>query len=177
MTVGVYPGTFDPPTVAHVAIAEAALQQGDLDRVVIVVSESPLGKKDAGVAPLDARVRLLDAVAKTRPWLTVMVNDGGLISDVAAGYDAVILGADKWQQVDDPAWYGGSVTARDDAVARLPRVLLAPRHGFVPVGLPAGALVLELPDEHGAVSSTAVRDGNLDWLAEDALDIWTPPMP
>ena len=175
--VGIYPGTFDPPTVAHVAIAEAALQQGGLDRVVLVVSESPLGKKDAGVAELDARVRLLDAIANTRPWLSVTVNDGGLISDIAAGYDAVILGADKWQQVTDPAWYGESVPARDAAVARLPRVILAPRHGFVPDALPAGALVLDLPSDHGVVSSTGVRDGNLEWLAEDALDIWTPPMP
>ncbi len=175
--VGVYPGTFDPPTVAHVAIAEAALQQGGLDRVVLAVSESPLGKKDAGVAALEARVRLLDAIARDRPWLTVAVNEVGLISDIAAGYDAVILGADKWQQVTDPSWYGGSVPARDAAVARLPRVLLAPRHGFVPAGLPAGALVLDLPSEHATVSSTGVRDGNLEWLAEDALDIWTPPMP
>jgi hypothetical protein len=143
----------------------------------LVVSGSPLGKKDAGVAPLDDRVRLLGAVAESRAWLSVAVNDGGLIVDIAAGFDAVVIGTDKWLQVTDPAWYGGSVAARDAAVARLPRVLLAPRHGVVPQDLPAGALVLDLPDEHGAISSTGVREGNLEWLAEDALDLWTPPMP
>lgn len=140
------------------------------------MSESPLGKKDAGVAPIDDRVRLLRAVAATRPWLSVAVNDGGLISDIAAGYDAVVLGTDKWLQVTDPNWYGGSVSARDAAVARLPVVLLAPRHGTVPPDLPAGAVVLQVPEHHGAVSSTAVRDGRLEWLAEDALNLWTPPM-
>lgn len=176
-TVGVYPGTFDPPTVAHVAIAEAAWRQGGLDRLVLAVSKSPLGKKDSGVSQLDQRVPLLDAVAATRTWLSVAVNDGGLISDIAAGYDAVVLGSDKWVQVTDPGWYGGSDSARDAAVALLPRVLLAPRNGVVPADLPAGALVLQLPLEHGIVSSSGVRDGNIEWLAEDALELWTPRMP
>ncbi|MGH9068018.1 MAG: hypothetical protein ACRD0J_11125, partial [Acidimicrobiales bacterium] len=39
----------------------------------------------------------------------------------------VILGADKWAQVLDPAFYGGSRSARDAAVARLPLVVLARR--------------------------------------------------
>ena len=159
------------------AIAEAAWRQGGLDRLVLAVSESPLGKKDSGVSALHERVRLLGAVAASREWLAVGVNKGGLISDIATGYDAVVLGSDKWIQVTDPAWYGGSDSARDAAVALLPRVLLAPRHGVVPPDLPAGALVLELPLEHGIVSSSGVRDGNLEWLAEDALDLWTPPMP
>jgi hypothetical protein len=173
-TVGVYPGTFDPPTVAHVAIAEAALLQGGLDRLDLVVSESPLGKIDADVAALDARVRLLDAIAEARPWLRIIVNKGGLISDIAAGYDAVVLGADKWQQVVDPAWYGGSVEARDEAVRLLPRVLIAPRDGFVTERLPPGALVLDLPSVHGSVSSTGAREGRIEWVALDVAGMWKP---
>ena len=174
-TVGVYPGTFDPPTVAHVAIAEAAVQQAGLDRLDLAVSESPLGKNDAGVAPLATRVRLLEAITETRPSLNVVVNPGGLISDIVAGYDAVVLGADKWEQVVDPAWYDGSVAARDEAVRRLPRVLLAPRHGFVPQGLPPDALVLDLPSEHLSVSSTGAREGRMEWLASEIHRLWRPP--
>lgn len=173
--VGVYPGTFDPPTVAHVAIAEAAFRQGDLDRLDLVVSESPLGKKESAVAPMETRVEFLNAIGETRPWLTVIVDRGGLISDIATGYDAVVLGADKWQQVVDPAWYGGSVRVRDEAVERLPRVLLAPRDGFVPDGLPGDALVLDLPSEHGSISSTGARDGRTDWVAHEISRLWTPP--
>lgn len=172
--VGVYPGTFDPPTVAHVAIAEAALQQGGLDRLDLAVSESPLGKSDAVVAPLTTRVRLLEAIAEARPSLNVVVNRGGLISDIVAGYDAVVLGADKWQQVVDPDWYQGSAADRDDAVRRLPRVLLAPREGFVPDGLPPDALVLDLPSEHGSVSSTGAREGRMEWLASEIHRLWRP---
>jgi nicotinic acid mononucleotide adenylyltransferase len=67
---GAYPGTFDPPTVAHLAIAEAARSQCGLDRVDFIVNRSPLGKVDT--RPLDARVAMLEAVAATRPWLSVV---------------------------------------------------------------------------------------------------------
>ena len=58
------------------------------------------------------------------------MTDAQLITDIAAGYDVVVMGADKWAQVRDPAWYDGSTAARDAALARLARVLVAPRPGF-----------------------------------------------
>ena len=112
VAVGAYPGTFNPPTVAHLAIAEAARQQGGLDRLDLVVSAMPLGK-DPARPPLERALAVLEAIAATRPWLGVRVTDQQLIADVAAGYDAVVVGADKWLQIVDPAWYGGSPAARD----------------------------------------------------------------
>ncbi len=180
-TVGSYPGTFNPPTVAHLAIAEAAREQGRLDRVELVVSEMPLGKEPA-VPALADRVSVLEAVASGRPWLAVRVTTRKLIADLAEGYDAVVVGADKWLQVVDPAWYGGSLVARDEAVAQLPRVLLVPRPGHtLPADLPEGALVLDVDAAHGAVSSTAVRAGRLDWMVDEAAaydretGAWTDP--
>jgi len=172
LSVGAYPGTFDPPTVAHLAIAEAAWRQGGLDRLELVLCESPLGKKDADVAPLESRLELLEAICETRPWLGVAVSESELICDIAEGYDAVVMGADKWAQVVDPAWYGGSVAARDDAVRRLPQVLLAPRASHAPAGLPPGAVLLEVHDDHASVSSSAVREGRLEWLAPEASGAW-----
>lgn len=174
MRAGAYPGTFDPPTVAHLAIAEAAWRQGGLDRIDLVVSESPLGKKDAGVAPLSARVELLAAVCEPRPWLDVAVKDSELIADIAKGYDAIVLGADKWAQVTDPAWYGDSVSRRDEAVERLPRVLLALRGSDPPIGLPPDALVLDIHRDHLLVSSSAVRGGQIEWLAPEVAAAWRP---
>ena len=174
MKVGAYPGTFDPPTVAHLAIAEAAWRQGGLDRIELVVCESPLGKKDAEIAPLETRVQLLEVVCETRPRLAVAVSEAELICDIAEGYDAVVMGADKWAQVVDLAWYDGSEEARDAAVTRLPRLLFAPRASHPPAGLPPGALVLDLEEHHSTVSSTAVRQGRLDWLAPEACGPWRP---
>ena len=109
-----YPGTFDPPTVAHLAIAEAARSQCELTSVDLVVNPNPLGK--SGMRPLETRVAMLEAVAAHRPWLRVVVTDQLHLADIAKGYDVLVLGADKWEQVLDPAFYA-SEAARDAAVS------------------------------------------------------------
>jgi nicotinic acid mononucleotide adenylyltransferase len=162
--IGVYPGSFDPPTVAHVAIAAAAHDQADLDRVVLAISRVALGKEDRGGPRLEDRLAVLRSIGATRPWLDAVVTDQQLIADVADGYDAVIVGADKWAQIMDPDWYG-SVTARDAAVARLPRLLVAPRPPFSPRGVE----LLDVPAAHKDISSTAVRRGTRQWMAPEAV--------
>lgn len=157
---GAYPGTFDPPTVAHLAIAEAARRQCALERVDLVVNAAPIGK--AGALPLERRRAMLDAVAATRAWLGVVVTEHTLLSDIADGYDVLVLGADKWAQVVDVRYYG-STAARDEAIARLPRLAVAPRRGFA---VPDGCVVLDvdLPD----VSSSAARRGRVDLVLPEA---------
>ena len=56
-TRGVYPGSFDPPTIAHVAIAEAAVRAGALDRLDLAISRVALGKDAAAQRPLDVARR------------------------------------------------------------------------------------------------------------------------
>jgi len=81
----------------------------------------------------------------------------------------VVMGADKWGQVIDPAWYGGSESARDEAVARLPRVVVVPRPPYpLPAPGSTGVEVLDLPTYHGDVSSTAARGGSREWMAPEA---------
>ena len=173
--VGCYPGSFNPPTVAHLAVAEAAVRQGRLARVDLVLSRVALGKEAVVEPTVDQRRVVLEAVATGRPWLGVAVTDARLIAEVAAGYDAVVMGADKWAQVLDPAWYGGSAAARDAAVTSLPRVLVAPRAGVVPNGVE----VLDLPADLHGVSASAVRSaaaGAADWLVPEAraFPYWPP---
>lgn len=179
--VGAYPGTFDPPTVAHLAIAAAALEQGGLGALHLVVSRAPLGKTPS-VPSFSDRVAVLSQVVASRPRLSVVVTDHRLIADVVSGYDAVVMGTDKWAQVVDPGWYGGSAAARDAAVASLPRLLLAVRGGDpVPADLPAGAVVLSVPADHGLVSSSSVRAGRREWMAPEAAEFdaltgaWSDP--
>ena len=163
--IGVYPGSFDPLTVAHVAIADAAVARFGLARLDLVMSERALGKDHTGHMPVDERVAAIERVAaEGRPWLTARVTDQRLIADIADGYDVCVVGADKWHQLWDVAFYGGSAAARDDALARLPQLAVAPRADVI---LPAelDAVVLDLPEAHQAVSSTAVREGRIDWLA------------
>ncbi len=181
--LGCYPGSFNPPTVAHLAVAEAALVAGDLDRVDLVVSRSALGKAAVAVPTLSDRVDVLRQVAATRPWLQVVVSDHRLVADLAAGYDAVVMGADKWRQVKDPSWYGGGRVARDAAVAGLPLVLVAPRADD-DVAEPADVVVLRLPADHRPVNASAVRSGEAgarSWMLPEAAAFdarthaWTDP--
>ncbi|GIU88651.1 MAG: hypothetical protein KatS3mg009_3166 [Acidimicrobiia bacterium] len=160
MRRGVFPGTFDPPTVAHVAIAEAARAHAGLDRLDLAVSRRALGKEDRDLH--DTRLAALRRLQAARPWLGVVVTDAQLVADIAHGYDVVVMGADKWAQVRDPAWYG-SETARDAALARLPRVLVAPRPGHDL----AGAEPLPVDPALARVSSSAVRAGAAHWLAPE----------
>jgi hypothetical protein len=75
----------------------------------------------------------------------------------------LVLGADKWAQVLDVAFYTSAVE-RDAAVARLPRLAIAPRHDFE---MPSDCLVLDIDLSH--VSSTAARAGRHDLVAPEAL--------
>ena len=157
MRIAAYPGTFDPPTIAHVAVAEAALAVCGVNRVELVLSLDPIGK--AGATPIEGRIAAVEALAADRPWLTVAVTEHRLISDVAQGYDVVVMGADKWAQVLDPS-YHPSEDAWRASLDRLPQVAVA-RRGDDPIE--GDVLVLEV--DLGHVSSTAVRDGREEWRA------------
>jgi nicotinic acid mononucleotide adenylyltransferase/predicted RNA-binding protein with PIN domain len=160
----VYAGSFDPLTVAHLAIAEAAVHHAQLDHLDLVLSRVALGKEHGGHSSLDARVAAIERASRARPWLGVVVTDRTLIADIARGYDVVVMGADKWAQVRDPAWYDGSDTARDAALAALPGVLVVPRPGFST----DGADVLDIEEEMTHVSSTRARAGEHHLVAPEA---------
>ena len=156
-----YPGSFNPPTTAHLAIANAAREQCVLDRVVLVHSHRVLGKDEVERPLFRHRVEVLEAVASDHRWLEVAVTSAQLLVDIADGYDVVIMGADKWHQIQEVAWYDDEAH-RDASIARLPEIAVAPRH---PLWVPA-EVRLSLPSHviHG-VSSTDARAGRLDLMA------------
>ncbi len=163
-TIGVYPGSFDPLTIAHLAIAEAAVRRARLDRIDLALSSVALGKDHTAQSTVEARTAAIRRAARSRPWLDVAATDAQLIADIASGYDVVVMGADKWAQVRDPAWYGGDATARDAALAALPRVLVVRRPGFDVVGAEA----LDIDPALAHVSSTRARSGEHHLVAPDA---------
>lgn len=162
--IGVYPGSFDPPTRAHVEIALAAREVHGLVRVDLAVSAVALGKEDRGHPPLSTRVEVIRRSIADIEGLELVVTEAQLVVDIAHGYDVVVMGADKWAQVNDPAWYGNDPEARDAVLARLPQPALAPRPPH------------RIPDEHRLpvaddlleISSTAARAGRRDYMTEAA---------
>ncbi len=163
--VGVYPGSFNPPTVAHLAIAEAARSAHDLDRLVLSISRSALAKEHVEHPPFDDRVAVLEASVAHLEWLEVAVTDDQLLADIADGYDVLVVGADKWRQIQDPVWYDDDPVARDAALARLPTIAVVPREG---IDVPP-ELVLHVPGGAAdGVSSTRARAGELDLMTPAA---------
>ena len=161
---GVYPGSFDPLTVAHLAIADAARDQCGLELLDLVVSHVALAKEDRRQAPPAERLAEIERATPDRPWLSARGTGAQLLADIADGYDLLVVGADKWHQLHDPRFYGGSEAAMRAALARLPPVAVASRAG---VHLPTGArvTVLEVDPVHHEVSSTGVRAGRVEWRA------------
>ena len=59
MRVGVLGGTFDPPHVAHLILAEAALSQLALERVIFVPAGDPWRKASGAVTPAAHRLAMV----------------------------------------------------------------------------------------------------------------------
>jgi cytidyltransferase-like protein len=161
-----YPGSFDPLTIAHLGIAEAARDHLDLDQVDLVISVVALAKEDRAGVRLEERVACLELAASTRPWMGVHVTDLQYVSDIAEPYDVVIVGADKWDQLHDPRFHA-SPESHEAALAKLPRPLIVPRP---PWPVPEEHR-LDVPVELTEVSATAVREGRVEWMAPEARAI------
>jgi nicotinic acid mononucleotide adenylyltransferase len=165
--IGCYPGSFAPATVAHLHIARAAIAQCGLDIVEFVLSTDTLGKPTDTMASAVHRAEAFRSIISAQTMLRVRVSDHQLLADIAeeSCADVLIVGADKWQQLIDPVWYGGDPAERDAALRRLPQLAVAPRP---PASMPptSGVLTaLDVPTWMHEVSSTAVRRGRDDWRA------------
>ncbi len=161
-----FPGSFDPFTIAHLAIAEATRDQCGVDEVVLVLSTRTLGKEEVGQQSAQERRQLLEAVCVGRTWLRCAITKSQLLVDISAGFEWLVLGADKWAQINEVAWYGGSAVTRDQALQKLPRLAVISRPPYELGDLPPTAVLVRLADPAlSRVSSTAVRAGNEHWRA------------
>ena len=65
--LGVFGGTFDPPHLGHLILAETARDQLGLDKVLwVVAGQSPL-KQDRSVSPAEIRVEMVQAATADNP--------------------------------------------------------------------------------------------------------------
>ena len=165
--LGVYPGSFNPLTTGHLAIADAARQAHGLTRVELTVSTLALAKEDVAHPRFEHRIEVLQTAVASVEWLDLRVTELQLLADIAEGYQVLIVGADKWLQIQDPVWYDDDPAQRDAALATLPAVAIAPRDGLE---TPAAQTLAVDQSLTAGVSSTAARNGNTDLMVPAARD-------
>ncbi len=159
--LGILPGSFNPVTVAHLALAHAALQH--VDEVVFVLPRVFPHKNYHG-ASFGDRVQLLLLAAAGTPAFSVAASDGGLFVEVARecreAYGegvalSLLCGRDAAERI--VGWDYG----RPDAVAEMLQefdLLVAGRNGsYAPPPEHAGAVRM-IDVGCDAVSATEVRD-------------------
>ncbi len=79
--LGVFPGTFNPVTVAHLALASAALNV--LDEVVFVLPREFPHKAYSG-ATFSQRMEVLASAVRELPQCSIAAVEGGLFLEIAA---------------------------------------------------------------------------------------------
>jgi nicotinamide-nucleotide adenylyltransferase len=126
--VGLLPGSFNPPTNAHVALAKAGRAAG-LACVYFVLAQRTVDKEQVTGVPLADRLELLAQLGEG-----VASVEKGLYVDIAAAMRATLpeaelvflVGHDKIVQVFDPKYYRDREAALDELFA-LASFLVAPR--------------------------------------------------
>ena len=76
------PGAFNPPTIAHIELAEQAKRQHQLDQVVFLLPRT-FPHKSYQDASLDQRLAMLQAATRDKPPFAVASSEGGLFVEIA----------------------------------------------------------------------------------------------
>ncbi|HEU4622069.1 MAG TPA: nicotinate (nicotinamide) nucleotide adenylyltransferase [Burkholderiaceae bacterium] len=167
--IGLLGGTFDPPHIAHLAIARAALDALALDEVRFIVAAQPWQKKDVSdAAHRVAMVKLAIAdeprftldtreLARAGPSYTIDTLQEIRASEGGEAVLVLILGSDQYRNL--PSWHRHAELDRyaDIAVAhRGGDELAAALPSVAPLVQPYGQHVMfTMPELH--VSASMIR--------------------
>lgn len=67
MRIGIFGGTFDPPHVGHLILAEECRTQLQLDLLLWAVTDNPPHKRYTNVSPIEQRVKLVEKAIQENP--------------------------------------------------------------------------------------------------------------
>jgi nicotinate-nucleotide adenylyltransferase len=160
--VALFPGTWNPPTIAHLDIARTTLSVADH---VIWVLPRTFPHKGLEGAGFDARCRMLETLARDSDGYSVAVSDGGLYAEIAEEARdyfgpkqeiVLVLGRDAAERIAN--WDYGVPGVFDDFVRRH-KLFVAARSGEYAPAARHGDRVSTLPmaSSWDEVSSSEVR--------------------
>jgi nicotinate (nicotinamide) nucleotide adenylyltransferase len=160
--LGVFPGTFNPVTVAHLALAEAALAV--VDEVVFVLPRHFPHKTYTG-AGFDQRAELLQLALAPEPRFSAAASDGGLFVEIARecreayGGDvrlSFLCGRDAAERIAN--WDYGRTGAFSEMLTKFDFLVAARGGEFCPPESLSGSFTrLELNGSLDHISASEVR--------------------
>jgi nicotinate-nucleotide adenylyltransferase len=159
--LGLFGGTFDPPHVAHLVVAERAREQLRLERVVFMPTGTPPHKRHRAVAPARHRLQMTRLAVRGNPAFTVSALEtrrrgNSYTVDTLRVLSAehpdarlyLIIGQDSLDEF--ATWH------EPDAIRSMATLVVAPRPGgAAPRRRGRGVIHLEAPAL--AVSSSGIR--------------------
>ena len=187
--LGILPGTFNPITVAHLALARAARQE--VDEVVFVLPRIFPHKQYVG-ASFEERVEMLQNVLEKEQWCSISSTSRGLFVEIAEecradyGPEAslwFLCGSDAAERI--AGWDYGAPGAFA-GMLNVFGLLVAKRQTdyFPPVEFAAAIRPIQLEGDFASVSATEVRErmaAGREWehlvpapIREDVRRIYSP---
>lgn len=133
--VGLFAGTFNPLTLAHIALVESAMVSAGIDRMLWILAVASIDKETVARATLVDRLVQLEAyVATVQQYGVLVVNRGLYVEQVTLAHGqlsgddelVVLVGYDKIVQIMDPRYYKDRTRALDELFQQA-RFLIAPR--------------------------------------------------
>ena len=161
--IGILGGSFDPPHVAHIAMARAALDKLPLDKVLFMPAPNPPHKNRDTMSPYESRKAMVDIAVRDEESMEL-----SLVEEFREGpsYTHELLSFLKSQSQSELYLIVGADSVADLPNWRQPRSILDlatlvvfPRTGYSPyVPVEGGASVVLFEEPVIDVSSTQIRE-------------------
>jgi len=167
--IGILGGTFDPPHLAHLAIAEEAREALGLSRVLFVPAGQPWQKADRPVSPGRLRLAMVERAIAGNPYFFADSREvdrpGPSYTDETIAELAAETGGEPWFILSAEALAGLPTWRDPERILALARLCVVPRDGAPDAALssfhahfPAAASRIRVLDHPRlAISSTALR--------------------
>ncbi|HTV07682.1 MAG TPA: nicotinate (nicotinamide) nucleotide adenylyltransferase [Candidatus Aquilonibacter sp.] len=138
MRVGLFGGTFDPPHLGHLAVANAVRERFSLDRILLAPAAVQPLKPDGAHATFAQRLRMVELLCQNHPGLEASAIDGPqpggspnfTIDTIARLRATLSAGAEIFVIVGADAFLGLRRWRDPDALLREARWIVVSRPGF-----------------------------------------------
>lgn len=179
--LGIFSGSFNPITIAHIKMIEEARSCFQLDEMLLLLAKSNVDKDVFGLSLTD-RIIILNRYAERQEYVSVGISSHGRYIDKVSALEWIypsdtlvffIVGYDTLVRIFDPKYYEDIQTELQHLFSRCSFIAAnrdnvdiqtIKRFMSHPSNLPYSSCVsyLNLPDVYAEVSSTDVRQRMLD---------------